>query len=437
MGKHKFSFAAQDGLKRLPLPKSDRPQTCISLYLLSIAEMIGLPALTTFVRCMHRLPLLARQHSILEQKRMSETKSKTHGVISASAIPELSTATSTATLTDVEVQAPARRRWLRELTAMAGWSLAAGLPLARSVSAFAAPSAAAVDMSQVTLRVGDQTGATKGLLQAAGLLNAMPYKIEWSVFPAATNLHEALKAAAIDIGASNDSPAVTAMAGGSPALVAAAWRKTGSTDTALLVPKGSAVHSIADLRGKTVSPTTRGSVAHYLLIGLLQQAGIPLSDVKLAFLAPNDASAAFSSGDIAAWATWGIFRARAVGALGAGILNDGAKVNTGLSLLSAHPDALKDPAKRAAIAHYSALQDQAYAWGRANRQGFINWYAGFSKQSPDIAAAIYEDNVGYRRVAIDPALGTTIGHTYQTWVDTGLLKSGLNVNSHLFHGIAA
>jgi len=342
---------------------------------------------------------------------------------------------TTALSSDSQLCAPARRQWLRGLGAVAGWSLAAGLPLVRSASAFAAPSVSGVDLRHVTLRVGDQTGATKGLLQAAGLLKALPYKIEWSVFPAATNLHEALKAAAIDIGASNDSPAVFAMAGGSSVQVASAWRKSGSTDTALLVPKGSPIRSLADLRGKTVSPTTRGSVGHFLLIGLLKQAGIPLSDVKLAFLAPNDASAAFSSGDIAAWANWGVFRARAVGALGAGILNDGSHVNTGLSLLSAHPDALKDPAKLTAIAHYAALQDQAYAWGRANRQGFIDWYTGFSKQSPEIAASIYADNVGYQRVAIDPALGTTIGHTYRTWVDTGLLKAGLNVDAHLFHGI--
>lgn len=353
---------------------------------------------------------------------MSDRRSKARGLMPAPA-------------SNVQLHASTRRAWLRGVSAVAGWSFMAGLPLVRAASAFAAPTASGLDMRDVTLRVGDQTGATKGLLQAAGLLKALPYKIEWSVFPAATNLHEALKAAAIDIGASNDSPAVTAMAGGSPVQVASAWRKSGSTDTALLVPKGSTIRSIADLRGKTVSPTTRGSVAHFLLIGLLKQAGIPLSDVKLAFLAPNDASAAFSSGDIAAWATWGIFRARAVGALGAGTLNDGAKVNTGLSLLSAHPDALKNPAKLAAIAHYSALQDQAYAWGRANRQGFIDWYTGFSKQSPEIAAAIYADNVGYQRVAVDGALGTTIGQTYRTWVETGLLKTGLNVDSHLFHGI--
>ncbi len=74
---------------------------------------------------------------------------------------------------------------------------------------------AAEDLSKVTLRVGDQTGATRAKLEAAGLLNDVPYKIEWSVFPAAVNLHEALKADAVDIGQAADSPTVSAIAGGS------------------------------------------------------------------------------------------------------------------------------------------------------------------------------------------------------------------------------
>lgn len=48
----------------------------------------------------------------------------------------------------------------------------------------------------------------------------MPYQIEWWVFPAAVNLHEALKADAIDIGQAADSPTVSAIAGGSKIKVA-------------------------------------------------------------------------------------------------------------------------------------------------------------------------------------------------------------------------
>ena len=96
--------------------------------------------------------------------------------------------------------------------------------------------AQAPDLSKVTLRVGDQTGAAQGLLKAAGLLSDLPYRIEWSQYPAAVNLHEALKADATDVGAANDSPTVSAIAGGSKVVVIGGWNN-GGRGTSLLLPK--------------------------------------------------------------------------------------------------------------------------------------------------------------------------------------------------------
>jgi sulfonate transport system substrate-binding protein len=77
------------------------------------------------------------------------------------------------------------------------------------------------------------------------------------------------------------------------------------------VPRDSPIQSVADLRGKTVSPTTRGSIGHFLIVGALRKAVLTLADIKLAFLTPNDASAAFVAGSIDAWSIWGVYRARA------------------------------------------------------------------------------------------------------------------------------
>jgi hypothetical protein len=106
---------------------------------------------------------------------------------------------------------------------------------------------------EVVLRVGDQTGATQSRLKAAGLLGNLPYKIEWSQFAAAVDLHEALRADAIDIGGANDSPTVTAIAGGSKIKVAAAW-SNGGKGTYILVPKDSPIRTVTGLKGKTGLP---------------------------------------------------------------------------------------------------------------------------------------------------------------------------------------
>src|SRR5207253_1660441 len=110
-------------------------------------------------------------------------------------------------------------------------ALAAGLVLAAPVPRASAEDK--VDLSKVTLRIGDQTGATQSKLQAAGLLSTVPYRIEWSVYPAAVNLHEALKADAVDIGQAGDAPTVSAIAGGSQIKVVAAW-SNGGKGTVLL-----------------------------------------------------------------------------------------------------------------------------------------------------------------------------------------------------------
>ena len=80
--------------------------------------------------------------------------------------------------------------------------LAAGLLLGAIISAGA----------QGTLRVGDQKGNSQAVMEAAGVLKDVPYKIEWKEFPAAAPLLEALGAGAIDTGLVGDAPFVRSAA---------------------------------------------------------------------------------------------------------------------------------------------------------------------------------------------------------------------------------
>jgi sulfonate transport system substrate-binding protein len=286
----------------------------------------------------------------------------------------------------------------------------------------------------VVLRVGDQTGATQSRLKAAGLLDNLPYKIEWSPFAAAVNLHEALRADAIDIGGANDSPTVTAIAGGSKIKVAAAW-SNGGKGTYILVPKDSPARTVADLKGKRISPTTRGSVAHYLVIGALKRAGLSDKDVTLNFLAPSEANGAFSTGNIDAWATWSVYAARARGELGARVLSDGAGINSGLNVLSATDKALGDPRKRTAIQDFTSRVDKSYTWSKDNPDAFDKWYAGFAHQPLAIAAQVRPDETTYRRIPVDAALAAQLQKTYDTWVQQGLFPGGKKLGEYIDSGL--
>ena len=94
--------------------------------------------------------------------------------------------------------------------------VAAGLLLGAMASATA----------QTTLRVGDQKGNAQAVMEAAGVLKDVPYKIEWKEFPAAAPLLEALGAGAIETGLVGDAPFTFAAAAynlvRAPKLIAAA-----------------------------------------------------------------------------------------------------------------------------------------------------------------------------------------------------------------------
>ena len=66
-----------------------------------------------------------------------------------------------------------------------------------------------------TLHVGSQRGGTKALMLASGVLDGAPYKIEWSEFPAAQHLLEAIGGGAVDVGLTGDAPFIFAYQSGS------------------------------------------------------------------------------------------------------------------------------------------------------------------------------------------------------------------------------
>lgn len=314
------------------------------------------------------------------------------------------------------------------------FALAVGALTAASVLGTASHSFAAGDLSKVVLRVGDQTGATRAKLEAAGLLKDVPYQLQWSVYPAAVNLHEALKADAVDIGQAADSPTVSAIAGGSKIKVVANF-SNGGLGSSLIVPSGSPIKSLQDLKGKTISPTTRGSVAHYLVLGVLKKAGLTPSDVKLAFLTPTDASAAFSAGGIDAWGTWGVYLARTVGTLKATELVDGQGINTGNFVLSATDRALADPAKVAAIADFTNRIERGYHWSRDNKAAYLEFYSKFAKQDLETLESLYPSEAAYQRKPIDDAFAASLQNVFDTWKEAGVLSGSLDLREYVFRDI--
>jgi sulfonate transport system substrate-binding protein len=221
------------------------------------------------------------------------------------------------------------------------------------------------------LQLGDQKGGTRSLMTASGVLDDAEIPIEWAIFAAAAPLLEALNAGAIDCGGVGDAPFAFARAAGVRAKIIAATRSSGSS-TALLVREKSTARSFSDLKGRNIG-TGRGSVGHYLVVAARERAGLAPSDIRLVFLSPADAKAAFVSGAIDAWSTWSQYVYLAVAQDKARILLDGRGLMSGLSYCVATERAIAE--KRDLLRAFIRRLRAAQIWGPANVDAYAAAWA--------------------------------------------------------------
>jgi sulfonate transport system substrate-binding protein len=234
-----------------------------------------------------------------------------------------------------------------------------------SASSGTSGSVSAASLKNVTLHVGDQAGSgSQSLLTAAGLIGKLPFKVDWSDFTSGPPMLQAMGAGSVDIGAVGDAPPVFEAAGGGKIAVVAATVADPQA-AALLLPKGSAVTSVAQLKGKTIA-VSEGSSANYHLLAVLKQAGLTVKDVTVENLQPAQALAAFASGHVAAWDIWSPYIEEAQVEHGARVLVNGTPVGRTFSFEVASRAALADPGKAAAIRDYLQLIAQAHAWANTH-----------------------------------------------------------------------
>lgn len=252
-------------------------------------------------------------------------------------------------------------------------------------AAFAAQ--AANDLSGVTLVLGDQARNLRSLVEASGVLKDVPWKYRWANFQGAAPLFEAQRAGAVDTSYAGDLPVLMAAAGKVPLKIIATNVGDGGAN-GLIVPANSPIKSVKDLAGKTVVVSSaRGSISQHLLYAALEEAGVPRDSVKIRFVLPTDASAAFNSGQIEAWATFDPYLGIAE-QQGATLLRNGKKLTTALSFVTATQQSLNDPAKRLAIADFARRLGQAREWGLAHPQEYNRIYAELTRLSPQASSAI-------------------------------------------------
>jgi sulfonate transport system substrate-binding protein len=210
-----------------------------------------------------------------------------------------------------------RRAWLARAAAL----------LAGAATIVSAPVLAQPRPEQ--LRIGYQKSASlfvyqKSIGSLEKKLAPQGVTVKWVEFPAGPQLLEGLNVGAIDVGYVGEAPPIFAQAAGAQ-FVYVGHDPQAPLAEAIAVPKDSALKSVAELKGRKVA-LNKGSNVHYLLVRLLEKAGLKYADIQPVFLPPADARAAFERGAVDAWVIWDPFLAAVEKQTGARILADGRGV---------------------------------------------------------------------------------------------------------------
>jgi sulfonate transport system substrate-binding protein len=261
-------------------------------------------------------------------------------------------------------------------------AVAALIATASACSAQSDASPATGDLSSVTLRVGATGWATaQAALQVAGL-DKTPYQVQWPVFSGGDKQLQALQGGALDLTESSEIPPIFAAAAGNAKFKVVAVQQANTLLQEVVVGPGSALTSVAQLKGKKVG-YVQNTTAQYFLDKLLIQSGLKWTDITAAPLSPSDGVTALHSGAIDALASYGN-SIIAVRQNGGRTIGDGKDILSGNFPWEASTATIADPAKRAATVDLLARINQSYAFIRnGHEQQFAQKTATATHESVD------------------------------------------------------
>ncbi|MDQ1081693.1 ABC transporter substrate-binding protein [Pseudoroseomonas cervicalis] len=248
------------------------------------------------------------------------------------------------------------------------------------------------------LRVANQRGGLRSLLEASGLASDLPFRIEWYEFPAAQPLLEALNAYAIDVGSMGDLNFFNVFSSGAPIKAISATRSDGASQAVVARP-GAGIADAAGLRGKRIA-AARGGWTHYSLLRILEKQGLAPGDVSIAWLLPADAALALRSGAVDAWSVWEPFTSLEILEFQASLVADARGLTPSASFLAAHDHALRD--KAPLLKELSDRVARGWDWARGNIPDYARATATLLRQPVPVLERAYRVN-DTRAIPIDEA----------------------------------
>jgi sulfonate transport system substrate-binding protein len=324
----------------------------------------------------------------------------------------------------MSINANSTRRYRSAMFSIAATLLAAVFSLCAAANAFAADT--------VVLRVGDQKGGNRSLLEISGLAKDLRYKIEWSEFPAAAPILEALDAGALDVGYTGDLAFLTVYAAGAPIKAIGGTRSEARTQ-AILVRQDSPIKSAADLKGKRLAGT-RGGWGQFLIDATLEKTGNRIEDATFAPLGPVDAKIALLAGSIDGWAVWEPYVSYAKLKDGARVVADGEGLTPTITFIVASDAAIAT--KRAAVADLMQRLDRARLWSLEHLGEYAKSTAELTGLPEDVLLSAYTAQ-RTSPIAIDETIVREVQAASDRATRYGILSKTLDVSKAVDRSFSA
>lgn len=234
-----------------------------------------------------------------------------------------------------------------------------------------------------TLVVGDQSYNARTVMEAAGVLDNLPYTLDWKQFTAGSPVAEALNSGSLDVGLLGDAPPLFLGALGAPIKVVGISQQN-LDGIAILVSRDSPIKTLADLRGKRAA-VWKGSWSQQLLFTALNKAGVPRDSLDLRYLSALDASHALDGGSVDVIATWEPYVTQQE-KQGSRVIATARDLIPAQTFVVATDKAIAD--KRAAIGDFLKRLRAARDWAAADpahTQAYADTWASLTHADGDIA----------------------------------------------------
>lgn len=276
-----------------------------------------------------------------------------------------------------------------------------------------ARAASPAGLAGTSLSVWHYKGQVSDFFSESGM-DVPPYDVNYITIEGGNMVLNAYKAGAMDYAFMSQIPPLFAAQSDSPLRLIAAVQGDLS-NSGLLVPSGSKITSIAELRGKKVA-YTQSTNHHYYLLKILNDHGMSFSDIQPTPLTQAAGRAAFSAGYLDAMVSGDYIAQLLIEETGARwLVSDISATCLSYFTISARKAALDDPARQAAIGDYLQREQKTWNWIAENPQ---NWSQVMARKT-GIPQRIYQKLAAARRhpVRIVPVTASVL-QEHQAVADT-------------------